>query len=321
VRDRRGRGDLAVGESEPATAPTARPMSAWPCSVPASTRRLISAKSRSVPASSSRRAGAVGGHQRAAADDQPLAGIQLSQAISARLSSSNTDNCKAPSLTSFLTCGAFSAVMNANSAVSENSVTFSVVPIPRSVTTITRESPNRCSSSRTCEGSVLASFSEPSNASIASRPSATRRPQQAGALGREPSSRRRSPPTTSLRLTGAWGPRRGLGPGWARSARPTPTRTGSPRPPGAGEGQIAESEVAPSTGRRQAPTSQQNGPESSSIQSVPTPSRDMSLACALAGHHAVIGSIWDASDVRGWCADPMSLGWFVRQPRLRAEAG
>ena len=67
----------------------------------------------------SARAGAVGGHQRAAADDQPLAGIQLSQAISARLSSSNTDNCKAPSLTSFLTCGAFSAVMNANSAVSE----------------------------------------------------------------------------------------------------------------------------------------------------------------------------------------------------------
>jgi hypothetical protein len=70
-------------------------------------------------------------------------------------------------LTSFLTCGALSAVIQEAPSVWRNSSRFALVTMPRSETTITEPSPKRALSFSICEGSVLSSCSEPSNTSTA----------------------------------------------------------------------------------------------------------------------------------------------------------
>jgi hypothetical protein len=87
--------------------------------------------------------------------------------ISARFCSSNSDSCSAPQATSFLICGALSAVIQATPSDWRMSSRLALVTIPRSATTITIFRAKRVLSLEIWAGSVLSSCSSPVNTSIA----------------------------------------------------------------------------------------------------------------------------------------------------------
>jgi hypothetical protein len=112
-------------------------------------------------------AGALGGHERVAADHQPLAGEMLLSTISARFCWSSSDSCSCPSRTSFFTWGALSAVIQATSWSSAIASRLALVTMPRSETTTIRRSLKRRRSFSSWAGSVLSSCSEPAKTSTA----------------------------------------------------------------------------------------------------------------------------------------------------------
>ncbi len=92
---------------------------------------------------------------------------KASEEISARLVSSKRLSCRSPSLTSFFTCGAFSAVIHDAPSVSPSASRLALVAIPRSQTRTASASPKRRLSFSIWAGSVAASRVEPAKASIA----------------------------------------------------------------------------------------------------------------------------------------------------------
>ena len=96
------------------TLPTSTPIGPAPVSFPAWTRAMIGASSFSVAASSSSAgAGPVGGQDRVAAGDQPLAGEVRRGDLGEVLLVEQADSCSGPSSAiSFLMAGARSAVIH-----------------------------------------------------------------------------------------------------------------------------------------------------------------------------------------------------------------